>query len=304
MRKSPPIEDYEIYNILVREGMEARAAARLVEFLPLVYTRIALASLDIKFAVFFSRRLPDGRYSAARRFDLEPVWNAAVEFARAEVEGGLAEEELMAVLRRSSDFNVVNKMAGDDLKGTTTETVFLWPEEGPDAEDGPDDTRAAKMAHLESGLPMQRQMNEFELADAKRVLNWQYWAPPLTATLLCLGFLAGFWNEELSHKLFLAVFLGSPALIFWFFFLRYKQRVQRDVDGRIIEVLDGLPEKVLTNGLGMCFVFLGGKRIRVPFEYYEELANATSVTLEYLPESSIALYVRSRRELLIPIWKW
>jgi hypothetical protein len=94
--------------------------------------------------------------------------------------------------------------------------------------------------------------------------------------------------------------LGSPALISWFFFLRYKQRVQRDVDGRIIEVLDGLPEEVEKRLNGMCFVFLGGKRIRVPFEYYEELANATSVTLEYLPESRIALYVRSRRELLKP----
>jgi hypothetical protein len=146
----------------------------------------------------------------------------------------------------------------------------------------------------------QRQMNEFELADAKSVLNWQYWGPPLALTLLCLGMLAGFWNEEPSAKSFLAVLLGSPALISWFFFLRYKQRVQRDVDGRIIEVLDGLPEEVEKRLNGMCFVFLGGKRIRVPFEYYEELANATSVTLEYLPESRIALYVRSRRELLKP----
>jgi len=146
---------------------------------------------------------------------------------------------------------------------------------------------------------MQRQMNEFELADAKRVLDWQYWAPPLALTLLYLGFLAGFWNEEPSAKLFITVFLGPPALIYWFFFLRYKQRVQRDVDGRIIEVLEGPPEKVFGNRIGLCFVFLGGKRIRVPFEYYEELANATAVTLEYLPESHIALYVRSRREPLI-----
>ena len=56
-------------------------------------------------------------------------------------------------------------------------------------------------------------MNEFELADAKRVLNWQYWAPPLALTLFCLGFLAAFWNEEPSAKLFIAVFLGAPALV-------------------------------------------------------------------------------------------
>jgi len=134
MRKSPAMEDYEIYSALVREGVEARAAARLVEFLPLVYTRIALSSCGIDFAQVFSRRLPNGQYSAGRPFDSEPVWNAAVEFARAEVEGGLAEEELMAVLRRSPDFCAMNEalQAGDDLEGATTETVFIWPEEGPD----------------------------------------------------------------------------------------------------------------------------------------------------------------------------
>ena len=142
-------------------------------------------------------------------------------------------------------------------------------------------------------------MNEFELADAKRVLNWQYWAPPLALTLFCLGFLAAFWNEEPSARLFIAVFLGGPALVFWLFFLLYKQRVERDVAGRILEVAEGSPEKVLKTRLGMCFVFLDGKRIRVPVEYFEELANATSVILEYLPESRIALYVRPRRELVV-----
>ena len=142
-------------------------------------------------------------------------------------------------------------------------------------------------------------MNEFELADAKRVLDWQYWAPPVALTLLYLAFLAAFWTEELSAKLLLTVMLGGPALVFWLLLLRYKQRVRHDVAGRIIEILDGSPERVLKNRLGMCFVFLAGKKIRVPVEYYEELENATSVTLEYLPESRIALYVRPRRELAV-----
>ena len=58
----------------------------------------------------------------------------------------------------------------------------------------------------------QRQMNEFELADAKSVLNWQYWGPPLALTLLCLGMLAGFWNEEPSAKSFLACSSGRLHL--------------------------------------------------------------------------------------------
>jgi len=134
MRKSPPIEDYETYNTLVREGMEARAAARLVEFLPIVYTRMVFANLGVHLAQFFFRRLPDGQYSAARRFDSEPVWNAAVLFAHAEVERGITQEDFWAVAKRSTKMNSVNKAikAGEDMTGGTTETVFLWPEEGPD----------------------------------------------------------------------------------------------------------------------------------------------------------------------------
>lgn len=140
-------------------------------------------------------------------------------------------------------------------------------------------------------------MNELELEDAKRVLDWQHWAPPLTLTLMCFAFLVAFWHEELSAKLFIVVLFGAPSALFWLLFLRNKQRVQRDVDARMIEIVDGSPDKVWRNRFGMCFVSLAEKRIRVPAEYYDGLQAATSVTLEYLPESLIALRIKPHRGL-------
>lgn len=140
-------------------------------------------------------------------------------------------------------------------------------------------------------------MNELELADAKHVLNWQHWAPPLALTLLCLALPAVFPHEELFDKILMVVLPGVPAAFLWLVFLRNKQRLQRDVDRRVIEVAEGSPDNVWRNRLGVCFVSLSGKNIRVPAEYYEELQQATSVTLEYLPESLIALRIKPHRGL-------
>lgn len=134
MRTSPPMEDYEIYSALVRDGIEPRSAARLVEFLPVIYGRIILERFGVNFSHTYCRALANGGYSAPQPFTSDPVWNAAVAFARAEVTSDLAEEDFWAVARRSSELIAANKAlkAGDDLKGGTSETVFLWPEEGPD----------------------------------------------------------------------------------------------------------------------------------------------------------------------------
>ena len=109
--------------------------------------------------------------------------------------------------------------------------------------------------------------------------------------------LDAFWHEDLSAKLFIAVLLGTPSALFWLLFLRNKERVQRDVDARMVEIVDGSPARVWRNGFGICFVSLAGKKIRVPAEYYDELLAATSVTLEYLPESLIALRIKPHRGL-------
>lgn len=139
---------------------------------------------------------------------------------------------------------------------------------------------------------MQRQMNERELGDARRVLDWQHWAPPLVTSLMCLAVFAYAWQDELEIRIIILAFLGFPAGFLWFIFLRNKQRVQRDIDNRMIEVVEGPPKKVWRNRFGVCFISIDGKKIRVPTEFFKDLQEATTVTIEYLPESFIALHIK------------
>jgi hypothetical protein len=170
MRRSPAMGDYEIFAALVRDGIEQRLAARLVEFLPIVYTRMTLANLGVHLAQFFFRRLPDGQYSAAQPYRSEPVWNAAVLFAHAEVKRGITEEDFLAVAERSSELSCVNKAlnAGEDMKGGTTETIFLWPEEGPGL---PDEIENAKTVYLIDETGKAR----FGDAVYKQIKTWNRW---------------------------------------------------------------------------------------------------------------------------------
>ena len=139
---------------------------------------------------------------------------------------------------------------------------------------------------------MQRQMNEHELEDAKHILDWQHWAPPLVTSLMCLAVLAYAWQDEIGVKLLTLAFLGSPAAFLWFIFLRNRQRVQRDIDSRMIEVVEGPLEKVWRNRFGVCFISIDRKKIRVPTEFFKDLREATTVTVDYLPDSLIALHVK------------
>lgn len=139
---------------------------------------------------------------------------------------------------------------------------------------------------------MQRQMNDHELDAAKHVLGWQHWAPPLVTSLMCLAFLIYAWQEEPEARIITFVFLGPFAGFLWFIFLRNRQRVQRDIGKGTIEVVEGPLTKVWRSRYGAFFISIGGKKIHVPAEIFNDLRNATTVTIEYLPESCIALNVK------------
>ena len=135
-------------------------------------------------------------------------------------------------------------------------------------------------------------MNEHELEDAKHVLDWQHWAPPLVTSLFCLATLVYAWKDELEVRIILLVFLGLLAGSLWFIFLRNKRRVERDIDNRMIEIVEGPLKKVWRNRFGMFFVLIEGKKIRVPADFFKDLQAATTVTIEYLPESCVALHIK------------
>jgi hypothetical protein len=137
LRSSPHSSDAEVHSMLVADGMDSAIAARLVEFLPMAYSRLLLDSLGARFSGAFQRRLPNGESTEKRFLSSEPMWNAVVGFSRNEAERGVSRAELIAVAKRSAEFAAANQLlnAGAKLEDLVfTPVVFPWPESGPESE--------------------------------------------------------------------------------------------------------------------------------------------------------------------------
>lgn len=134
LRSSPEKGDEEVYRRLVADGIDSHLAGQLVVFLPMVYCRILLADSGAKFSPTFCRRLPDGQISPEQPFSVEPLWNAAFEFASAEVKRGVSAKDLLAVAGRSAEFDAANQLLkkGSYLKDIVfVPPVLILPENEP-----------------------------------------------------------------------------------------------------------------------------------------------------------------------------
>jgi hypothetical protein len=137
LRSSPSSSDAEIHRMLVTDGMDSAVAARLVEFLPMAYSRLLLEGSGARFSGAFQRRLPNGGVTEKRILSSEPTWNAVVEFSRNEAERGVSRADLILVAGRSAEFNAANQLLNKGAKLRElvfTPVVFPWPESGPEGE--------------------------------------------------------------------------------------------------------------------------------------------------------------------------
>jgi hypothetical protein len=133
-RELPDASDDDIYRKTIAAGIEPKHAARLVEFLPMVYCRLILASTGTRFSVMFRRRQHDGSFSHEQTLASEPLWAEIMSFARAEQAAGAAGKDLLAIASHSAEFDAVNKLLRrgskpEDIALSTA--VLMWPEEGP-----------------------------------------------------------------------------------------------------------------------------------------------------------------------------
>ena len=132
-RTLPELEDYAIYERLMAEGVERQRAARLVEFLPIIYCRLILRNSGARFSSTFQRSVPGGA-PVEQPFSSQPVWDEAVAFAYGEVERGVSGKDLLAVAARSAEFDAANRLLnqGSKLQNIAfASPVLLWPETGP-----------------------------------------------------------------------------------------------------------------------------------------------------------------------------
>jgi hypothetical protein len=131
LRRSASSSDDEVHRMLVADGVDTTTAARLIEFLPMVYCRLLLEPSGARFSSNFRRRLEDGQLSEERPLASQPVWNAVLGYAQNEVARGVSPEDLLAVAGRSAEFDAANQLLknGSQLKNIAfTPVVLLWAE--------------------------------------------------------------------------------------------------------------------------------------------------------------------------------
>jgi len=112
-------------------GIARRTAACMVEFIPMAFCRVFLEHTGAGFADTFRRGSP---HAPSRDLLTEPVWRAALEYAREEVRRGVTEEDVLALAGRSAEFNAASQLMteGNQLSSIRfTEPLLVWPEEGP-----------------------------------------------------------------------------------------------------------------------------------------------------------------------------
>lgn len=138
-RSSQEMDDGEIHRVLVDFGIDSKSAARLVELVPMAYCRALLENTGAHFPETFQRYRIDGTVSPATPLISEPIWQAALDYARREIERGISLNQKLRVAGRSAEFKAANELLH---KGSKLEDlrfappIFVWPEEGPDTPSG------------------------------------------------------------------------------------------------------------------------------------------------------------------------
>ncbi len=140
----------------------------------------------------------------------------------------------------------------------------------------------------------QRFLTDDELHDARGLLGWQFWFAPILFSLACVG--TG-WVAATGEAigLWLFVLFCTVTVFLWVWRLRQFKKFQADLDHRIVEVLEGAPQKSWIARNGDCYVVISGQTIKVPNDSYGALQDATIVKLTFLPTSRIAVTVETGR---------
>lgn len=137
----------------------------------------------------------------------------------------------------------------------------------------------------------QRPLSEDEVLDARVLTNWTFWFAPVFGTVLYAAVAWYLRTEETLLQIFLALFLGGSAATFWFIRIRQHSHLTQDLNGGVVHVLDGAPERAKISRGGFCYVWLHGMRIRVPNDEYQGIRDANLVRIAFLPKSRVAVHV-------------
>jgi hypothetical protein len=137
-----------------------------------------------------------------------------------------------------------------------------------------------------------RALTDDDLHDAQSMMGWKLWFGPILFTIgypvAAWFFLPLGWEGEIACFLT----LGGLAIYAWVRSLGSFRKFASDKNTRLVNILEGAPDRVYMTGLGGCYVCMSGLKIRVGNDYFSELRDANNVRIEFLPTSLLAVRVQ------------
>ncbi len=127
---SPSLNDDEVFERLVAEGVERKLAASLLAFIPMVYVRIMLEKSKVHFPDYYEQELLTGERET-RPLSSEAVWGQLYNFARSQITQGISSQDLLNIAGRSAEFDAINQALnqGYELEdGVLGPCVVPWRE--------------------------------------------------------------------------------------------------------------------------------------------------------------------------------
>lgn len=118
MRSNPRATNPEIFELLIKGGMDRSMAVQLVYLLPTAYTRLILADSVAYFPETYLCNDGKGGVREWNRFDEIPLWPEVIAFAKHEISSGVKGDALGLVAGRCAEFDAINQAlhAGESIE--------------------------------------------------------------------------------------------------------------------------------------------------------------------------------------------
>jgi len=109
MRSNPEATNLEIFELLIKGGIDWSMAVQLLYLLPTAYTRLILADSVAYFPETYLCNDGKGGIREWNRFDEIPLWPEVIAFAKHEISSGVKGDTLGLVAGRCAEFGAINQ---------------------------------------------------------------------------------------------------------------------------------------------------------------------------------------------------
>ena len=124
----PTADDLAIHRDLRNCGVDEATSVRLVQFVPIVFTRFLYRESEVQFAADYVVRGPDGQPFARRPVVSEPVYQEGWGHCERAAANGAEEDYFATIAARSGGYRALQELIGQglDLAGIITSPPIMF----------------------------------------------------------------------------------------------------------------------------------------------------------------------------------